>query len=82
MEVPMDNNEYTRCSDIINEIIEKKTKRLLVANIAAAVFFGVIATAFFVDLNNKMKYKYISMINIIEQIYDVDIEKSVIHRNK
>ena len=78
----MDNNEYTRCSDIINEIIEKKTKRLLVANIAAAVFFGVIATAFFVDLNNKMKYKYISMINIIEQIYDVDIEKSVIHRNK
>ena len=82
MEVPMDNNEYTRCSDIINEIIEKKTKRLLVANIAAAVFFGVIATAFFVDLNNKMKYKYISMINIIEQIYDVDIEKSVIHRKK
>ena len=78
----MDNNEYTRCSDIINEIIEKKTKRLLVANIAAAVFFGIIATAFFVDLNNKMKYKYISMINIIEQIYDVDIEKSVIHRNK
>ena len=78
----MDNNEYTRCSDIINEIIEKKTKRLLVANIAAAVFFGVIATTFFVDLNNKMKYKYISMINIIEQIYDVDIEKSVIHRNK
>ena len=78
----MDNNEYTRCSDIINEIIEKKTKRFLIANIAAAVFFGVIATAFFVDLNNKMKYKYISMINIIEQIYDVDIEKSVIHRKK
>ena len=78
----MENKEYYRCSDAVNEKIEKYAKRLTVCFCIIVISFALALGMIYKELNNQMKFKYISVIKILEQIHDVDIENSVVLKRK
>ena len=78
----MENQEYYRCSDAVNEKIEKYFKRLMIGLCAIVISFALALGLIYKELNNQMKFKYVSIIKILEQVHDVSIENSIVQHRK
>ena len=82
VEGKLENKEYYRCSDAVNEKIEAYFKRLTIGLCAIVISFALALGLIYEELNNQMKFKYVSIIKILEQVHDVSIENSIVQKRK
>ena len=82
VEGKLENKEYYRCSDAVNEKIEKYFKRLTIGLCAIVISFALALGLIYKELNNQMKFKYVSIVKIFEQVHDVSIENSIVQKRK